>query len=108
MRRSPSRAISAPPAGANSSRASAKALTTKEAAAMVTSKDRANWGSTGETRPKPRAIIRAAPASTQISLGSAGRGEVCGGMRSEEHTSELQSRGHLVCRLLLEKKTTEG
>src|SRR5690625_4036829 len=33
---------------------------------------------------------------------------VCGathlGERSEEHTSELQSRGHLVCRLLLEKK----
>src|SRR2546429_5030927 len=28
-------------------------------------------------------------------------GEVC---RSEEHTSELQSRLHLVCRLLLEKK----
>src|SRR5207253_7015665 len=26
------------------------------------------------------------------------------GNRSEEHTSELQSRGHLVCRLLLEKK----
>src|SRR2546422_6876141 len=26
------------------------------------------------------------------------------GMRSEEHTSELQSRLHLVCRLLLEKK----
>src|SRR5439155_8827752 len=26
--------------------------------------------------------------------------------RSEEHTSELQSRGHLVCRLLLEKKRT--
>src|SRR5690625_6613123 len=26
------------------------------------------------------------------------------GVRSEEHTSELQSRGHLVCRLLLEKK----
>src|SRR5690625_5435756 len=25
--------------------------------------------------------------------------------RSEEHTSELQSRGHLVCRLLLQKKT---
>src|SRR5207253_11340346 len=25
-------------------------------------------------------------------------------LRSEEHTSELQSRGHLVCRLLLEKK----
>src|SRR5690625_5774158 len=28
-------------------------------------------------------------------------------LRSEEHTSELQSRGHLVCRLLLEKKQIE-
>src|SRR5437870_10856750 len=28
--------------------------------------------------------------------------------RSEEHTSELQSRGHLVCRLLLEKKNAVG
>src|SRR3989442_6368218 len=28
------------------------------------------------------------------------------GLRSEEHTSELQSRPHLVCRLLLEKKKT--
>src|SRR3989442_6076351 len=27
-------------------------------------------------------------------------------LRSEEHTSELQSRPHLVCRLLLEKKKT--
>src|SRR2546422_3503104 len=29
-------------------------------------------------------------------------------VRSEEHTSELQSRLHLVCRLLLEKKKTRG
>src|SRR3712207_7360109 len=29
---------------------------------------------------------------------------VAAGMRSEEHTSELQSRQYLVCRLLLEKK----
>src|SRR2546429_827112 len=29
-------------------------------------------------------------------------------VRSEEHTSELQSRLHLVCRLLLEKKTAAG
>src|SRR3712207_3726908 len=29
-----------------------------------------------------------------------------GGLRSEEHTSELQSRQYLVCRLLLEKKKT--
>src|SRR5207253_6592474 len=28
--------------------------------------------------------------------------------RSEEHTSELQSRGHLVCRLLLEKKKNKN
>src|SRR5437870_8876566 len=28
--------------------------------------------------------------------------------RSEEHTSELQSRGHLVCRLLLEKKNIQS
>src|SRR5437870_11306069 len=33
---------------------------------------------------------------------AAGRGR--DGGRSEEHTSELQSRGHLVCRLQLEKK----
>src|SRR2546429_1549347 len=29
---------------------------------------------------------------------------LCAAQRSEEHTSELQSRLHLVCRLLLEKK----
>src|SRR5687768_17682923 len=34
----------------------------------------------------------------------AGRGVHVLGGRSEEHTSELQSRLHLVCRLLLEKK----
>src|SRR3712207_7589079 len=31
-------------------------------------------------------------------------GAVLGDLRSEEHTSELQSRQYLVCRLLLEKK----
>src|SRR5258707_7246815 len=38
---------------------------------------------------------------------SLGRGRLCRGRgfaRSEEHTSELQSRQYLVCRLLLEKK----
>src|SRR5689334_24052407 len=30
------------------------------------------------------------------------------GRRSEEHTSELQSQFHLVCRLLLEKKKTKN
>src|SRR3712207_8229970 len=33
------------------------------------------------------------------------RNRLCADRRSEEHTSELQSRQYLVCRLLLEKKT---
>src|SRR5690625_7043415 len=37
-------------------------------------------------------------------LREAGAAEIHVRIRSEEHTSELQSRGHLVCRLLLEKK----
>src|SRR5690554_7991766 len=38
-------------------------------------------------------------------IGSVGRLDHSGcKLRSEEHTSELQSRPHLVCRLLLEKK----
>src|SRR3712207_7843818 len=40
-------------------------------------------------------------------IGTASRpGQRYGETRSEEHTSELQSRQYLVCRLLLEKKTT--
>src|SRR5690625_5558386 len=38
-------------------------------------------------------------------VGASARETISG--RSEEHTSELQSRGHLVCRLLLEKKKPE-
>src|SRR3712207_7025477 len=37
-------------------------------------------------------------------LGKAFPGQLAGLLRSEEHTSELQSRQYLVCRLLLEKK----
>src|SRR5439155_10045157 len=44
-------------------------------------------------------LVRRTPAE----IGVWGRGHH-GFVRSEEHTSELQSRGHLVCRLLLEKK----
>src|SRR5690625_6253241 len=42
----------------------------------------------------------------QLTRGERLPGEVVqpDGHRSEEHTSELQSRGHLVCRLLLEKR----
>src|SRR5438552_8898237 len=34
--------------------------------------------------------------------------DIAAGIRSEEHTSELQSPDHLVCRLLLEKKKKNG
>src|SRR5258708_23950904 len=39
-----------------------------------------------------------------ITLDSSQEGKHASGLRSEEHTSELQSPDHLVCRLLLEKK----
>src|ERR1041385_9526326 len=50
----------------------------------------------------------ALPISCRAARRPAGRRPRCRGRgsRSEEHTSELQSRLHLVCRLLLEKKTT--
>src|SRR5690554_7767372 len=43
-------------------------------------------------------------ASYTLSLGPVKRQILASLLRSEEHTSELQSRPHLVCRLLLEKK----
>src|SRR5687768_18193747 len=43
----------------------------------------------------------------KLVLTTASRGDLFGELRSEEHTSELQSRLHLVCRLLLEKKKTD-
>src|SRR5436853_5644399 len=55
--------------------------------------------------PAPRRRRRhrgAAPVRVPVALARAG--DVC---RSEEHTSELQSLRHLVCRLLLEKKKAE-
>src|SRR3989442_8938985 len=50
----------------------------------------------GEWRCRPRSIAQAVIWK--------GRGSITAWARSEEHTSELQSRPHLVCRLLLEKK----
>src|SRR2546430_17353693 len=41
-----------------------------------------------------------------LELGRRSRSRVVPRARSEEHTSELQSQSNLVCRLLLEKKTT--
>src|SRR5690606_40006471 len=57
-------------------------------------------------------IERAVRARHGTSAGDVAKAECVGwsyneyGMRSEEHTSELQSRENLVCRLLLEKKKT--
>src|SRR6185312_16784714 len=48
------------------------------------------------TRPCSRSRLRAAPRADPAAMVA----------RSEEHTSELQSRSELVCRLLLEKKKT--
>src|SRR5690625_3902526 len=42
--------------------------------------------------------------ASPVHRGVVGPRRTMAGRRSEEHTSELQSRGHLVCRLLLEKK----
>src|SRR5687768_18056037 len=54
-------------------------------------------------------VIAPPPTAASRLLGALDPGEVllrhrAGDVRSEEHTSELQSRLHLVCRLLLEKK----
>src|SRR3989442_442839 len=61
----------------------------------------------GTPNPSLRTQIRPVPSSTSkapsFSTPNEGAFEVDDG-RSEEHTSELQSRPHLVCRLLLEKK----
>src|SRR3712207_8250497 len=51
---------------------------------------------------KPGTVITKIAPTTSARLGRHDRLET----RSEEHTSELQSRQYLVCRLLLEKKKT--
>src|SRR2546422_6373603 len=55
--------------------------------------------SVADARGRPRA--RAGTTRTDTQEADATVGQL---LRSEEHTSELQSRLHLVCRLLLEKK----
>src|SRR3712207_8417354 len=53
-----------------------------------------------------RARYSSPSPSSSCSRGSCGKPGSSG--RSEEHTSELQSRQYLVCRLLLEKKKERG
>src|SRR5689334_24364371 len=52
-------------------------------------------GKVFELLPHRRCLLPAVPGSSKA-------------RRSEEHTSELQSQFHLVCRLLLEKKKARG
>src|SRR5437879_9928650 len=64
-------------------------------------------GAAGGTRTPDRAwknpsVFGRDSAKTRDRFRSAGRRKI--GVRSEEHTSELQSPMYLVCRLLLEKK----
>src|SRR5690554_7250031 len=54
-----------------------------------------------KARPNNIAQIESAVAATTLPIAKTIKPPI---MRSEEHTSELQSRPHLVCRLLLEKK----
>src|SRR5439155_26117355 len=55
--------------------------------------------------PSTNCVVKSAITKRAASSNLAGSGSgPPRKLRSEEHTSELQSRGHLVCRLLLEKK----
>src|SRR3712207_8500373 len=57
-------------------------------------------------RPGGGPVRRDPLAGPAQPLRGPGQGVRAAGPRSEEHTSELQSRQYLVCRLLLEKKKT--
>src|SRR5207253_11059626 len=64
--------------------------------------DLVDAGGTSTTSSAPNPIM-----GGSYTVSADGRGTLTFNVtRSEEHTSELQSRGHLVCRLLLEKKKT--
>src|SRR5947199_9383218 len=52
-----------------------------------------------------RSTVFLTPSASSLRV-SSGIGRAPAGSRSEEHTSELQSLRHLVCRLLLEKKNS--
>src|SRR5687767_15703100 len=75
----------------------ASAWSPREASAPAASPSLLSWG------PAPRARSHRMRRERGAS-GPWARASVAGAVRSEEHTSELQSLAYLVCRLLLEKK----
>src|SRR5258705_3330037 len=58
-----------------------------------------SWESPRRSRPRLSLVACPAPRTASLTYRAS---------RSEEHTSELQSLRHLVCRLLLEKKKTKN
>src|SRR5690625_6700968 len=96
--------------------ASVNCATDEFSGSPVSARSIRSSASSGSRKKSPDIETRAKrPASTSTSTATSlppgtlysprMRPIVC---RSEEHTSELQSRGHLVCRLLLEKKKKES
>src|SRR3712207_8310494 len=72
--------------------------------ALPISHPRAEHHGNPRNRPELRSLV--IPAQTDLAVTAKGQVDREGkkAERSEEHTSELQSRQYLVCRLLLEKK----
>src|SRR3989454_8217355 len=64
-------------------------------------------GSIGEPKMPGKTTMPPSPAFTRCAKAQSTCSYDAGSMRSEEHTSELQSPCNLVCRLLLEKKKTQ-
>src|SRR3712207_7226894 len=73
---------------------------------VCTSDGKPQPGSAGDCRAERRTLLRSAASTRHSAAVSASSAGLRAGHlpRSEEHTSELQSRQYLVCRLLLEKK----
>src|SRR3712207_8530190 len=59
---------------------------------------------TADSHPRPHGAACTPADVVELTAASAHPRAGAGRIRSEEHTSELQSRQYLVCRLLLEKK----
>src|SRR5579884_3453964 len=68
-------------------------MPTRKATTIIIQAPRSPWTKPVSVRPASSTARNIAAACVQMTP-----------LRSEEHTSELQSRGHLVCRLLLEQK----